>query len=192
MTKHKVYDSDGEAIERIYQWDQNRHIVLSGLDVWDDATIYCDFSTISHRVMYSVPTEEIYSVDGTRYYAVIPNEILMQTETVILYVYQVTEQNENFTIATIRIPIVPRQKPMGYIYVPTDNLVKVADGLVNDNGTIYLTADGEKFGDGASAGGGGGGGVIVGTPEKIIYIPNRSPADVQIGRPEHIEEPALA
>lgn len=50
-----------------------------------------------------------------------------------------------------------------------------------------ITANWQKID--AAAAGGGGGGINISIPEKIVYIPNRSPADVQIGLPEHISEP---
>lgn len=163
MTKFQCYDDNGDIVKHIYQWDTGRHIEVRDLDVWNDAVVYFDFSTIEHDMVYSV---QATANDGV-YSAVIPDEILMQKHAILLYVYQATPQNENFTIETIRISIIPRQKPNNYTYTETPPIVRIPDGLVVDDGSIYITSDGDEVGDGADFANGGAIAVI---PDCVEYL----------------------
>lgn len=144
MLKIKCYDGDGNIVNHIYQWDQNRYIELRDLDVWVNSTVYFNFSTPGNSTVYSV---QACRVDDY-YYATVPNDILEQCNPIVVRVYQTTAQNESMTISTFKISVVPRQRPLGYDYTPNNTPVRIADGIVNDGGTLYLVSDGEVIGDG--------------------------------------------
>ena len=163
MTKFQCYDENGNAISHIYQWDTGRHIDVRGLDVWDGADVYFDFSTIEHNIVYTVTATENNGVYSSK----IPDEVLMQKNAVMLYVYQATSQNENFTVETIRIPIIPRQKPNNYTYTKTPPIVRIPDGLTVIDGEIYVVSDGEEIGEGADFTNGG---AVSVDPEIAVYL----------------------
>lgn len=105
-----------------------------------------------------------------RYTAVIPNEILEIAKPIILLVYQTTESNENVTIAELKITVLPRPKPGDSSYTPTDQVVKIPDGLELDGDMLYITSDGERVGDGVDIGGGHSYNPTIPTDANTVYF----------------------
>lgn len=146
MTEFYCYDSNGNLIEQIYQWDVDRYVRVTGIEAWENAGVFFNFASAGMRSAYSVPaTDEGNGV----YSAKIPNKLLMLDRPIDLFIYQVTASNENSTIGKIKFTVAPRVVPQDYVYVPTENAVLVADGLVIKNGIIYLAVGGANIGTGA-------------------------------------------
>ena len=149
MVKATCYDSIGNLLEKLHQWDMNRYIKVEGLDITDGADVMFHFC--NERSSTTLVVEASLNENG--YVGVVPNELLEKPDTIYLYVYEkFGDPSEKRTVEIIRIPLVPRKRPDDYVYEPTPTL-KVATGLILDNGTIYLAEGGKKFGTGVSVSG---------------------------------------
>lgn len=151
MIKITCYDKNGETISNLYQWDMNIRVVVHGLTGKDITKLRFHFANQKSRLACVVTPTAV--TEGAT--AIIPNELFMVPDVIFLYVYETDPSNEEGrTIATIRIPVMPRQQPNEYAYVPTTFAKKIVDGLTVIDGIIYLTANGEVVGEGVPAGGG--------------------------------------
>lgn len=161
MANYKIYNCFGDEIDNIFQWDKNRVINITGIDTWDGASVFFDFTNRKRGLRYSVVPDEY---EGT-FRAVIPNELLQFDDPIVIYFYQTTDSNENITIGEVKITITPRTIPSEYLYEATEKIVRIADGLILENNQIFLSYGGRKFGDGASIGSGGSVGIEVARPQ---------------------------
>lgn len=145
MEKYQCYDSAGNLIEQMYQWDKDRTIRVVGVTSWDNAAVYFNFAKPSAAISYVVSAN--VSEDG--FSAIVPNELLYDHRPIYTYIYQKCDNDENMTIAELRIHIEPKSKPADYVYSPTESVVRIADGIVVFNGMVYLSYGGSKIGSGA-------------------------------------------
>lgn len=168
------YDEQGNVLNELYQWDVGRKIEVRGLDVRTGYVVRFNFTNDRFDVVYSVQAEKT----GDNYTGVIPNEIVRDSRTIMMYAYLISESGERLTAGAKRIWVNPRQKPETYEYTPTTSIVEVATGLVINNGMIYLARDGIRFGDGVMLGGG------IGKHEDVAVVVTVIP---EFSRPEIIE-----
>lgn len=144
MVRATCYDSNGDLIEKLYQWDQNRYVKVEGLTITDGASVFFNFSNRRNRNALVI---EATAVEGG-YTCVIPNDLLRQPDTIYMYVVEkFGDADERRTVEDIRIPLIPREQPDDYIYNPTPT-IKIATGLVLEDGKIFLADGGKKFGTG--------------------------------------------
>lgn len=147
----KLYDSDGKLIDRLYQWDVNRHITLSLGEIIEPAEsdqIYFHFSN-NH-------TEEAYSVkaikNGERDYEVmIPNELFVYDDTIFMYIFRDCGANGRITIEVVKLPVTARSMPGDYVFNVSPGVIRIANGLVAIDNVVYLAKDGVPFCEGAEA-----------------------------------------
>lgn len=109
MYKIKCYDSAGNPLKHLYQWDVNRVIIVKGLP--DDPTVF-HFCNSDNSVAYVVTPEVLE--DG--YSVIVPNTLLETAEPIFLYSYQQNGDNSFRTTFLIRVPVIERSKPEDYIY----------------------------------------------------------------------------
>lgn len=107
-------DKDGNLVERLTQWDVDQYILIGGSGLTEAPKIhFCNAVSDEALVVGS-------EMEGDLIKAKIPN-ILLQDKYLImayLYVYDPTVSSISaMTKATIKIPILPRQKPSNYPYV---------------------------------------------------------------------------
>ena len=107
-------DKDGNLVERLTQWDVDQYILIGGSGLIEAPKIhFCNAVSDEALVVGS-------EMEGDLIKAKIPN-ILLQDKYLImayLYVYDPTVSSISaMTKATIKIPILPRQKPSNYPYV---------------------------------------------------------------------------
>ena len=114
------YDSDGNVLKSLYQWDNNQTITISGLDV-SQAPVFHFSNRLNTLALVVAPT-----ISGSSVTANVPNLLLQQAEPIICYVYQSTEQDGSRTAHVIRIPVIPRPKPDDYEYNENIDYVSVA------------------------------------------------------------------
>jgi hypothetical protein len=110
-------NSSNQTIERLYQWDINYDIYITGVDM--SSTPLCHFCNRRSKVAYVVAPE----ADNGRLKVTIPNALLAEPDTIFLYLYYNTTGNTNRTVYVISFPVVPRQKPQNYAAV--DNYLSV-------------------------------------------------------------------
>lgn len=144
MAKYTLYDKNGDMLNRIYQWDADRVVVVSGVTAWDGATVFFQFGNRKvDETIIVMPTES----EG-RYTCDIPNELLAYAENLNIYISQETATGETLVIDEVRVPVVPKSMPSNYIYEPNTEDIVVANGLITDGEVLYLARNGRKIGTG--------------------------------------------
>lgn len=120
MCNNKVacYDSTGNYIQKMYQWDANRILVIKSIPV-DPVPIvkfaFCDNEN-------SIPDEEdtilvIPQVSNSNLIVSVPNEILERGMPVFAFIYESLESIPGDELGIIQIPVIPRIKPAEYEYI---------------------------------------------------------------------------
>lgn len=151
MISATCYDTYGETLESLYQWDCNRKVKIEGFTPQEGADVYFHFTNRRYKkalVLQAVKDEAGYISD-------IPNELLMDPDTIYVYIYErVGSAPESRTIAEVRLPVYPRQKPDDYIYEQTSSVL-VATDLLYEDGILYLVSGSTKIGAGTKVSAGG-------------------------------------
>jgi len=159
LAKYTLYDKNGDLLERLYQWDLDRVVAVSNVTAWSGATVFIQFG--NRKVDETIIVEPTLS-DG-KYIANIPNSLLSYAENLNVYISQRTQSGETLVIDEIRIPVVPKNMPSDYIYVPNTEDISVPNGLILDGEMLYLSRNGRRIGDGVSISGGESGGIGIGS-----------------------------
>ena len=108
------------ATQSIFQWDINRTLKISGLNVTNIPEIH--FTNKVSKVAIAVDVSMANGVIN----AYIPNSILRQGYDIIAYVY-VSEGTTHKTIKTVIIPLNARSKPSDYVDTPDNDIVVDVD-----------------------------------------------------------------
>lgn len=102
------YDNKNKVLDKLFQWDVNQTISVEGVPV----------SSVPIFHFCNTKSKSTFVVTGTisngRVEADIPNILLQQGETLIVYLCAETSNNGVRTICSVRIPVVPRAKPEDY------------------------------------------------------------------------------
>lgn len=116
-----VYDTKGNVLEKMYQWDSNQSIKVSGVDTI--STSYFHFcNRLSSQTLVVQPTvaDQMFTVS-------VPNILLQEPETIFVFLHQAAGSSGGYrTTYAFQIPVTPKPKPIDYIY--TDNAGSVIDG----------------------------------------------------------------
>lgn len=88
--------------EPLYQWDQNQRLVIRDAD----SAPLIHFAYERDDTAYVV--QSVLDDDGMT--AIIPNDLLKRTGTILAYV-----NDGNTTVKVVRIPVLPRQKPTNFV-----------------------------------------------------------------------------
>lgn len=108
MNNISCFDSNGNPLANFYQWDVNQELIIKGVDTSITEFHFCNrLSKMAQKVNGTVSDETIV--------VKIPNILLQQAETIVMYAYRNTEDKAR-TLHTIRIPVHPRPRPDGYYY----------------------------------------------------------------------------
>lgn len=121
MYEVTCFDSDGNMITSLTQWDTNQSLIIedSGLITAPTFHFYNGNSTEALVVSSSIDTNGTITVK-------IPNSLLSEPLPIVacMYVYSTTTSGK--TMATIRIPVRKRPKPSEYKYVENIDVVSAA------------------------------------------------------------------
>lgn len=130
------FDSDGNVLKTLYQWDHNQTITVQGLDT---VPVFHFCNRKSDIALVVNPT-----VSGTSVVVDIPNILLQQAEPIIAYLYEYTENEGYRTTHAIHIPVIPRPRPDDYEYEETVSYVSIA--IINSklNNLIMQTTNGSQ------------------------------------------------
>lgn len=157
-----IYDNYNQTVDRVFQWDSNRTVKITGLTIQTGASVFFHFSNRLMKNALVVPaTASDIVFDSSSgeismacYVADIPNELLMMPDTICLYVYEsIGNAPERRTTDAIHIPVMPRQKPDDYVYSPTATTL-VATDLKYEDGVLYLVSGDQVIGEGVPISGG--------------------------------------
>ena len=131
-------NSSNQTIEKLYQWDINYDIYITGVDM--SSTPLCHFCNRRSKVAYVVAPE----ADNGRLKVTIPNALLAEPDTIFLYLYYNTTGNTNRTVYVISFPVVPRQKPQNYAAIDNYLSVEMIDQAIME----YIQEAAEQITDG--------------------------------------------
>jgi len=109
------YDSDYKVLKQLYQWDTNQTMIVEGITEFTTIPVFHFCNRLSDSALVVNPTLVYGKLEVD-----IPNILLRQTETIIIYLYEETNVDGFRTMHTIHIPVVPRPQPSDYDY--TDNI----------------------------------------------------------------------
>lgn len=120
MDKIACYDIDGNVIKTLYQWDINQKLLIKGLS-GTTIPVFHFCNRLSEEAL--VVTPEL--LDG-KIFVKIPNILLQQPESIVIYIYQDSEDSGGRTIHMIQIPVIRRIKPADYEYEENIDYISVA------------------------------------------------------------------
>lgn len=105
------YDSNGNLLRRLFQWDSNVTIVVNGIDTSVSTSFHFANNKSDKALIVRAAVE-----DG-KVSAAVPNLLLQDPDPIIAYVVQ-TEGDDSWrrTTHAIHIPVVPRVRPDSYEY----------------------------------------------------------------------------
>lgn len=105
MAKISLYDSLGNELDHLTQWDVNQYLCIEGAML----------APIPEAHFCNVDSESTISVTPTvvdgKIKALIPNELLQQRFTIRAYLYYELEAGAFRTMFDIQLPITPRKRP---------------------------------------------------------------------------------
>lgn len=154
------YDSNGNRLNNLTQWDLNQKLVVKGATTTTVPVFhFCNKLSRSALVVTA-------SVSGNDIIVKIPNILLQQSFPIIAYMYYESADSSAKTMHTITIPVTPRVKPNDYEFVENIDYVSFAmldarlstllnvisenstsassaelvDIRMGHDGTVYLTA----------------------------------------------------
>lgn len=121
------FDSYGEVVTALTQWDINQILQIKNSGITSDNAPKFHFcNKNSNDALVVAPSvidtaNDIIEVE-------IPNELLQQAIPLIIYLYTYSDKNEyhGMTRATIKIPVRARPKPSDYVYEPNVYVISVA------------------------------------------------------------------
>lgn len=140
MANIVCYDSGGQILRYYTQWDVSQKLVIKGADTSSAPSFHFLNAYIS--TAYVVQSE----ISGNSITADVPDIMLQYDVPVIVYIYY----TEGTTEYSVRIPVMPRIKPSGYVdYNPgagggssgsSGGNITIADNLTTDNPNYALSA----------------------------------------------------
>lgn len=108
------YDSNNNPLNNFWQWDTNQSIKIGGLPSSPQPLFH--FTNKKRDTAYVVSATGSYS--NSKWTVKVPNAILQEPETIMLYVYQpnTSTSTSKRTVEAVYIPVYPRAEPEGYIF----------------------------------------------------------------------------
>lgn len=143
MSKLICYDSDGNELEVLYQWDLNQSITIRGGVIPPSAVFH--FCNRSSSLALVVTPE----ISGSDLVVSVPNVLLQQSEPIIAYAYTDTAGDGYRTIQAIHIPVIPRAKPEDYEY--EENIDYISLAIVNARMNAMIATMTDMSGDSCAA-----------------------------------------
>lgn len=126
------YDYYGNPVTHLTQWDKNISLHITDLDI--PSSVMCHICNEQSTTAMLVAPKNI--TNGIS--VAIPNILLQDTKTIIIYLYLYGGDDSKRTIHAIRMPVTPRQRPDEYEY--EDNVdpvdVPAIDSKIRDLYTI--------------------------------------------------------
>lgn len=110
MSTIRCYDSNGAIIGELYQWDKNVRVTISGIDVTNVSELH--FCNRRSETAIRVAATK----SGNSITANIPNILLCEPESIIIFICEALSNNETRTTHVCRISIHPRPKASSSYY----------------------------------------------------------------------------
>ncbi len=110
MSNIVCYDSSGEALRRLYQWDLNQTISIGGIPT----SPVPDIHFCNRLSTEAIPMPA--TVSAGRIAVKVPNTFLIHAEPITAFIYTANGTNGHRTTYAIHIPVLPRPIPSDYNY----------------------------------------------------------------------------
>ena len=110
MSTIRCYDSNGAIIGELYQWDKNVRVTISGIDTTNVSELH--FCNRKSEVAIRVAVTK----SGSSITANIPNTLLCDPESIIIFICEVLSDGETRTTHVCRISVHPRPKASDTYY----------------------------------------------------------------------------
>lgn len=140
------YKSDGKTLDYYTQWDVGQQLMVKGVDLLSAPYFY--FTNSTSDTAYVMPSE----VSDGAVLVNIPDILLQDAVPLIVYISYSQDGYIGTTEHTVRIPVMPRTKPDGYIYNPesggsgggsggsSGDGIGIANNLTTNNSMMALSA----------------------------------------------------
>lgn len=116
MSGVKCCDGSGAILKHLYQWDSEQVVKICGVDT--SVNLEVQFCSIDSEEALVVQ----HSLNGSDIIASIPNILLQRPVPIMVYVCHSYSDGASRTIGAARITVVPKAKPVDYIYTETEVL----------------------------------------------------------------------
>lgn len=129
MDEIVCYDANGYILNHFTQWDVDQMIEIRGAD--SSSAPQFHFSNSSMKNAIVVQSEVV--LGGIR--AIVPSLLLQQALPLIVHLYYEEDDDKRpGTRYSVRVPVIPRNKPDNYVYSDTNS------GIILD-GTDIIVSD---------------------------------------------------
>lgn len=121
------FDSYGEVVTALTQWDINQILQIKNSGITSDNAPKFHFCNKNSSEALVVAPSTIDAANDV-IEVEIPNELLQQAIPLIVYLYAYSDENEyhGMTRATIKVPVRPRPKPSDYVYESNVYIISTA------------------------------------------------------------------
>ena len=107
MKNIKCYDSNGNVLEYMYQWDSNQTIVLKNLGL--SSAPNCHFSNRKRKTAYVVES----ALSGADVIVSVPNFILQDPYPILIHI-NCDDNGSSRTVYRVVLPVISRPRPSEY------------------------------------------------------------------------------
>lgn len=120
MQKIDVYDSSGNNLTNLVQWDENVNVYIQHPDISKAYNVHFFNSSCCHALV----VESSYSENKLK--VKIPNVLLTQALPIMGYVY-ITKDDESKSLYGFSLTVRKRPQPSNYVYVDSKDYISVED-----------------------------------------------------------------
>lgn len=110
MDEIVCYDADGNILNHFTQWDVDQILVIRGADTSSAPQIHFSNSAMENALVIQS------SINLGGIFAIVPSVLLQHSLPIIAHLYY---SNMPKTKYSVRIPVMPRNKPEDYVYSET-------------------------------------------------------------------------
>ena len=125
MMSITCYESDGNILKYYTQWDTNQKLIIKGADTSSAPQFHFSNNIITKSIV--APS----ALESGGLAAFVPDILLQYPEPIIVHIYY-KHGDSGSSKYSVRIPVMPRKEPDGYIYSNGD------DGIVLDYTEIII------------------------------------------------------
>ena len=113
MSANKCFDSDGRLLKRLYQWDKNISVTITGVGEVIEPVFHM-YNPESDSATVVTPT-----ISGDSLIVQIPEFYLRTGSPVLAYLYTKTRDGGHRSIHTFYFPVMRRHRPDDYEFDDT-------------------------------------------------------------------------
>lgn len=131
MSYLKCYDTLGEELKYLYQWDINPNVIIKEIELDNDIEVHvCHVDSVNALTV-------IPSVTDGNIVVSVPSVLLQRAAPIMIYFVRKISEESACTIMVSKITVIPRARPSDYVYtepevltwrILDERLKKIEDG----------------------------------------------------------------